>query len=107
MFETVSGLIAVRWGPSHVGDLVHRPQVFFGVAVAVEAPLHAERLILLYNVHRINSAMARDTSDTAANMRGMIEIGVIRQVVNANPMDGVASPVAFLDWEYAVLSILG
>ena len=53
--------------PGHVEDLVARPDVFRRVAMAVEAPLHLQRRLLIHQRHLVDPAVARRAADALAS----------------------------------------
>ena len=56
-----------------------------GVAVAVEAPAHAERRHLGDRFHLVDAAVAGDAADACRHVRAVGEIGVVGKLVDANP----------------------
>ena len=74
-----------RRGPLHVGDLRDGASVGTGVAVAVEAPAHAERRHLRDRFHLVDAAVAGDAADSCRHVRAVGEIGVVGKLVDANP----------------------
>lgn len=65
------------------------------LAMAVEAPGHAERLDLLHHFHLVNSTVAGDTADSASHVSAVIEARVIGQVMDAFPFNGGTAGLAF------------
>ena len=61
----------------HVRDLAARPQVFFGRPVAVEAPLHLERLRLIHEGHLVDRAVAGRAADALLHMDLVVEVDEI------------------------------
>lgn len=57
------------------------------ITVAVETPTHGEGFHLSDFFHRPRVAMAFNTSHSGTQMCGMIEIGVIWQLVDTHPVD--------------------
>src|ERR1051325_808730 len=86
-----------RRGPSHVGDLRDRTSGGSGIAMAVEAPAHAEGHCLRDPFHLVYAAVAAHTADAGRNVRAVREVGVVGQLVNANPMHGPATLGAVAD----------
>ena len=72
-------------GPLHVGDLRDGTSVGTGVAVAVEAPAHAEGRHLGDRFHLVDAAVAGDTADSCRHVRVVGEVGVVGKLVDANP----------------------
>src|SRR5688572_30188715 len=56
-----------------------------GVAVTVDAPTHAEGRHLGDRVHLVDAAVARNAADPRSYVRAVMEVGVLRKVVNTNP----------------------
>ena len=71
--------------PGHVRDLRCRAKPRAGVAVAVEAPTHAERLDLLHDLHLLDVAVAAHAADARADVGVVVEVGVVGQLVHAHP----------------------
>ena len=72
--------------PIHIKDLILRPQVRFRIAVAIQAPLHVQRRSLENQRHLIDGAVTGGTSNTLINVNTVIEVDVIRKIVNAVPL---------------------
>src|SRR5262249_38509681 len=75
-------------GPRHVRDLVLRTQVLHRIAVALEAPAHADRLIDPHDVHLVDAPVARHAPDPRGEVRRVVEVRVIGQLVELDPLDG-------------------
>ena len=87
--SAADGLLIAGRLVSHLGDELARPYVLLGVPVAVETPLHLERVLLPGERHSIHSAVARLTSDALINVNAVIEINEIRQIVHPGPPDRI------------------
>ena len=61
--------------------------------MTIDTPPHGQRLSLLDPLHLLDSTMARRTIDTCRCMYAMIEVDVIRQLVNTAPSDGLIGSV--------------
>ena len=72
-------------GPLHVGDLCDGAPVGTRVAVAVEAPAHAERCHLRDRLHLVDATVAGDAADAGLHVRVVREVGVVGQLVDAHP----------------------
>ena len=68
--------------PVHVEDLGGRAEEVLGGAVAVEAPLHAERLGLVDLVHLVDRPVAAVAAHAAVHVDGVVEVGVVGQAVD-------------------------
>src|SRR5690606_2902562 len=55
-FAVLHGITGSR--PSHVGHLIRRTQMDFRGPMAVQAPAHAERLVLVHLDHLVHPAVA-------------------------------------------------
>ena len=58
------------------------------VAMAIQAPAHAQLLGLVDLLHLVHSAMAGDAADAPGDVGAVIEVDVVGQVVDPLPMDG-------------------
>src|ERR1035437_1552385 len=79
LFLIASGLV------THGGDELARSYVFFGVSMAVETPLHLQRVHLVGERHAVHSAVAGLAAHTLVDMNAVVEIDEIGQVVDARP----------------------
>jgi hypothetical protein len=77
----------------HIENKISRPDVHFGIPVAVQAPRHRERLGLPGERHFVHTAVATGAADALVNVNTMIEIDKVRQVVNPGPLNGFAGSV--------------
>jgi len=79
--------------PFQLGNEIRVTKVRVGVAMTREAPTHAEWFHLPDAVHRVDTAVAVDTSHAAAHMRGVIEVRVVRKIMNSHPLHREAGAV--------------
>jgi hypothetical protein len=77
--------------PVHVEDLGRRAKEILGGAMAIKAPLHAERLSLVNHAHFVHRPMTAVAAHAAVHVNGMIEVGVIRETMDLNPRDGLTA----------------
>ena len=61
--------------------------------MTLKTPAHAERMDLPYRFHRVDSAVALDTTDAAVDVRGVVEKTVIRKIVYPHPLDRTACAI--------------
>ncbi len=80
--------------PGHVGHLLERAQVRLGLAVAVEAEAHGQRLGLLDRGHLVDAPVAGDAADALVHVDGVVEVDEVGNVVDLLPDDGLALEVA-------------
>ena len=71
--------------PAHGEDGVMRAQIGRRVAMAVEAPAHIHAVHLLHQRHPVDAAVTALAGDALRDMDAVVEIGVIRDVVDAVP----------------------
>jgi hypothetical protein len=64
--------------PIHIGDLIVWPQIFFRIAMAVETPVHGQRLGLKHERHLIDLTVAGRTANALIHVNAVIEIYEIR-----------------------------
>lgn len=76
--------VAVRL-PAELRHVFNRAQVRSGIAMTIETPPHAERLDLLHNIHLVHTSVATDAAHARGNVRLVIEINVIRKLMNLDP----------------------
>src|SRR5688500_18701829 len=74
-------------GPGHVRHLFRRPEVFIRIAMALETPAHAERLLLEDFFHFVDTAVAADAADAANDVRAVVEEDEVGQVMDLHPLD--------------------
>src|SRR5213593_3237625 len=75
-------------------DVRARPHVLLGMTMAVDAPLHLQRLLLHHQRHPIDLAVAGRAADALVDMDAVIEVHEIRKVVDARPRDRLPGPEA-------------
>lgn len=85
---------AVLWSPFHVEDLVRRSDKLLGVPVTAHTPLHLQRRRLVSDGHLIDSTMASGASDSLVHMNAVVEIGIVGEIVDPNPLNRLAGAKA-------------
>lgn len=60
------------------------------ISVAIQAPSHANWQLLINLFHAIDTTMACNTANTACHVGTVVEIGVIWQIMDANPSDWIS-----------------
>jgi hypothetical protein len=83
------GCLIGRCGIAHGEDSLTRAHVLGRVAVAIETPIHLQALHFGHHRHLIDPAMTSFTADALLDMNGMIKVNKIRQVMHANPCQGL------------------
>src|SRR5208282_6054938 len=79
---------------AHVEHLVARAQKFFRRTVAVEAPLHLQRCLLVHEGHLVHGPVAVVAANAFGDMNAVVEIDEVRQLIDARPLERLAGPVA-------------
>ncbi len=82
---------------THIENLLTRAQILFGVAMAVEAELHLQRRKLIHQRHLVNRTMAGVAAYPFSNVNAVVEIYIVRQLVDAGPFQRVSRAEAFAD----------
>ena len=79
---------------AHVGDRLHRAQPETPEPGGSQTPPHGQRLLLIDSGHLVDSTVAHRASHTMIDVNRMIEVDVVRHIVNSAPRDGFARKVA-------------
>jgi hypothetical protein len=79
------GFRAISRSPLHIENLFFRPHKVFRPAMTLKTPFHLQRASLRHYRHLIDAAMAGRTAHAFVNVNRVIEIGKVRQVVDADP----------------------
>ena len=74
-----------RQSPIHIGEFFPWPQVLIRILVTVQTPRHTEWLLLCHHRHLGYVAMTTCAAHPGIEVHGVIEIGVVRQLVNTFP----------------------
>jgi len=82
---------------AHIENLFARAQVFFRIAMAVEAELHLQRCVLISKWHLIDGTVAGITADTFVYVDAVIEIYKVGQLVDPRPLERAPCAIAFTD----------
>ena len=83
-----------RRRPAHVEDLLVRPELRLGLAVAPEAPLHRQRLVLPRQGHQVHPAVAARAADPLLHVDRVVEVRIVRQLVDPVPTNRLVGPHA-------------
>jgi hypothetical protein len=83
------------WLPGRIVNLVLRTNVFLGRAMTIETPFHVEGLGFSRKRHLIDTTVAGRTTDAFCDVNAVIEIDVIRQIMDAVPLQRAVSGQAF------------
>src|SRR5579864_5170714 len=79
---------------AHVENLVTRPQVFPGIAMASQAPLHLQRFLLVHQRHLIDRTMTRVATHPLVDMNTVIEEDEVGKLIHARPLQRFPAAVA-------------
>ena len=66
--------------------------------MTLQTPLHLQRRRLVEDRHVVDPSVTRRTTDAFLNVNAVIEVCVIRQVVYADPLDGLAAAETRAHW---------
>ena len=91
----VSLCFAEGWLPVEIHDFIQGTQMVLGIPVALKTPAHAQRLIVVDDVHFIHATMTTNATDAAVDVQRMIEVSVIRNFVNSFPIHRIAAGPTF------------
>ncbi len=100
-FDLVSKTLAIdhhRLGSTrlliaHIEYLITRAQILFPVAMAVQAPLHLQRLGLIHQWHPVDWTMARIATHTLGDVNAVIEKNEVRELVHSRPLKRLSRAV--------------
>ncbi len=71
--------------PIELGHFVRRANDRRRIAIAIETETHAQRFRFAHFVHRVHAPVAFDATDAARDVDGVIEINVVRHVMDLHP----------------------
>jgi len=74
--------------PIHVEDAFAGTNVILRLSMAIDTPLHLQRLRSPHQWHLIDLTVTRGATYALRHMNAVIEINKVRQFVNADPMKG-------------------
>ena len=63
--------------PVKVRDFLNRAKFGLGMAMAIEAKGHAQRLVMINLIHFVDWPVALNATDAAINVNGVVEINEI------------------------------
>ena len=84
--------------PFHIEDLFFRPHESLRTAMTFKTPLHLQSSSLVRNRHLIDPPMTRRAADPFIYVNAVIEIGVVRKIVNSDPLDRFTCAKAGPHW---------
>src|SRR5580700_2279035 len=82
----------------HIENLIARAQIFFRRAMAAQAPLHLQTLLLIHERHPVDGAVTGIASNSLIDMNAVVEKDEVGELVYARPLQGLASAVAGAHW---------
>ena len=80
-----------------IEDIARLADALGGVAMAVQAPAHAVGLVVVDRVHLVDLAVTLHAADASVHMNGVVEIDVIRGLVDLHPRNGLAAGIRLPD----------
>ena len=84
--------------PIEIENLIVRPQIIFGVPMAIQTPRHAVGLGDVNHRHVIDRPVATETADAPVHVRRVIVINVIDRAIQPDPLDWLTAFPALLYW---------
>lgn len=90
-FAVIFGLVF------QIGDFRHRTQSRFWIAVTFQTPAHTLILVVEDHWHFRHITVTANAGNPAANVHAVVEVGVIRHLVDLHPLHGLACFHALLD----------
>ena len=81
-----------RGAVAHREHLAARPDVLLGIAMAVHAPLHLQRLHLPHQRHLVDAPVAGFAAHPLLHVDAVVEVDEVRQVVDADPVQRTCRP---------------
>ncbi len=85
---------SVLRSPFHVEDIVRGSDKFLGASVTAQTPLHLQRRSLESDGHLIDTTVASGAADALVHMNAVIEIRIVGEIVDPNPLDRLAAAKA-------------
>jgi len=70
-----------------VVNLLERTKIFLRCTVTLKAPAHGMRLCLINHLHLIDVSVAALAGDPPVHVRRVVEVNVVRRLVDPNPFD--------------------
>ena len=90
-FCTDLALVGSCWRfPIQIGDLVEGAEVIFRSPVTLETPSHAVRFGVVNDLHVVHMTVTSYAANPPVHMDGVVEIDVVRGLMNADPGNRVA-----------------
>jgi len=79
--------LIIRRLPIHVVNLIERAQGHLRITMAIEAPLHQERVCLKNQGHLIHRAVTRRAANSLTDVNAVIEIRKVTKAVDLHPLN--------------------
>ena len=74
--------------PGQISDFTHGAEGILRFTVTLKAERHAEGLVVMNFDHLVDATMALNATDASVYVNGMIEINIVRCLVDSNPRYG-------------------
>lgn len=91
------GELVLRGLPLHVEYLFTRPDEFFRLRMAIEAPFHIERVLFPHQRHLVDSPVTGGTPDPLVQVYAVIKKNKIRQIMDTFPVERLIARKAGAD----------
>jgi hypothetical protein len=79
---------------AHVKDLIAWAEIFAGITMASQTPLHLQGFRLVHQGHLVDRAVAGVAADALGYVNAVIEINEVGELVDAGPLQRFAGAVA-------------
>ena len=83
--------------PIEIGDLVEGAELIFWSPVAFQTPSHAVRLGVVNDLHMVDMTVTGYAANPPVHMDGMVEIDLVRGLVNADPRNRITGLTGLAD----------
>ena len=80
--------------PVHIENLIFGAENLLGISMAIQAPLHQQRIGLKHQRHLVDLPMARRAAHALIDMNAVIEIDKIGQAMNFDPLNRFITAIA-------------
>ena len=81
--------------PIHIENLVFGTKIRLRIAMAIQAPTHIQRRSLENERHLVDGTVTRGAADALVDVNAVIEVDVIGQAVDLDPLNRLVSTKAF------------
>ena len=84
--------------PFELRDQIRIPNMRRRISMAFKTPTHAECFVLIHDFHGVDATVTFDATDATVHMGGVIEVGVVGQIMRSDPLHWHSGFIAFMQW---------